>query len=65
MEEEQQKIRDALKELESAVQTVEENWRENRQLVKNNVAGLDNRVDELTARLDELTRERELFQSSS
>ncbi|TFK75320.1 hypothetical protein BDN72DRAFT_832180 [Pluteus cervinus] len=56
IEADQQKIRDALRELESAVQTVENSLDENRNLVKGNISGLDGRVDQLITRLDDLNR---------
>ncbi len=44
----------SLLELESAVQTVEKSLDENREVVKNNVTGLEKRVNSLLERLDDL-----------
>ncbi|KAG5646285.1 hypothetical protein DXG03_003881 [Asterophora parasitica] len=56
LEQEQQKIHEALTEFESAVTTVETSLDENRDVVKGNVAGLEGRVDSLLSRLEELNR---------
>jgi nuclear migration protein JNM1 len=54
LEEEQRKMHSSLLELESAVQTVEKSLDENREVVKNNVTGLERRVNSLLERLDDL-----------
>jgi len=54
LEEEQRKMHSSLLELESAVQTVEKSLDENREVVKNNVTGLERRVNSLLERLDGL-----------
>ncbi|GLB37245.1 putative dynamitin [Lyophyllum shimeji] len=56
LEREQQKMHEALTELEGAVKTVESSLDENRTVVKGNVAGLESRVDSLLGRLEELSR---------
>lgn len=57
LEKEHQKIHEALIELNDAVGTVEKSLDENRDVVKNNVAGLEGRVTTLLQRLEELGRE--------
>jgi len=57
LEEEQKKKHNALLELEKTVQTVESSLNENREVVKNNVSGLEERVDSLLGRLEDLHRE--------
>lgn len=57
LEEEQRKARNGLVELEKAVNTVENSLKENRDVVKKNVAGLEGRVNSLLTRLDDLKRE--------
>ncbi|TRM69683.1 Dynamitin-domain-containing protein [Schizophyllum amplum] len=52
LEEEQRKMRETLNELESAVASVEGSLKENRDLVKGNVEGLDKRVDDVVKRLE-------------
>jgi len=54
LEEEQKKTHNGLLELERAVNTVETSLNENREVVKNNVAGLEKRVNSLLERLDDL-----------
>lgn len=54
LEERQRKTRASLLELDGAVQTVEKSLDDNREVVKNNVAGLETRVNTLLERLDEL-----------
>lgn len=54
LEEEQKKTHNGLLELERAVKTVETSLNENREVVKNNVAGLEKRVNSLLERLDDL-----------
>jgi nuclear migration protein JNM1 len=56
LEQEQQKLDEALNELEGAVETVEKNLEDNRGVVRGNVASLDSRVEALLARLEELSR---------
>ncbi|KAF8894932.1 Dynamitin-domain-containing protein [Gymnopilus junonius] len=56
LEEEQNKLRSGLLELEKAVETVEMNLKDNREVVKNNVAGLEGRVNSLLGRLEDLGR---------
>ena len=51
LEEEQKKLRSTLLELEKAVETVELSLKDNREVVKNNVAGLEGRVNALLSRL--------------
>ena len=58
LEEEQKKIRSTLLQLQEAVHTVETSLDENREVVKNNVKGLEERVNGLLSRLEELSRER-------
>lgn len=55
--EEQKKSRNALLELQNAVETVETSLDENREVVKNNVSGLEERVNSLLGRLEDLHRE--------
>lgn len=57
LEKEHQKVHDALVELNGAVETVEQGLEENRVVVKNNVAGLETRVETILQRLEELGRE--------
>ncbi len=57
LEKEHQKVHDALNELNGAVETVEKSLEENRAVVKNNVAGLEARVETLLQRLEEFGRE--------
>ena len=54
LEEEQRKMRETLNDLESAVASVENSLKENRDLVKGNVEGLDGRVDDVVKRLEAL-----------
>ncbi|KAI5828224.1 hypothetical protein K523DRAFT_307647 [Schizophyllum commune Tattone D] len=54
LEEEQRKMRETLNDLESAVASVENSLKENRDLVKGNVEGLDSRVDDVVKRLEAL-----------
>lgn len=56
LEQEQQKAHDALMVLNDAVRSVEKSLEDNRILVKNNVTGLEGRVDMLSQRLEELGR---------
>lgn len=49
-------MREALSELEGAVETVEQSLEDNRGVVKGNVAGLESRVETLLGRLEELSR---------
>jgi nuclear migration protein JNM1 len=49
-------MREALNELEGAVQTVEQSLEDNRGVVKGNVAGLESRIETLLGRLEELGR---------
>lgn len=58
LEEEQKKTRNGLLELEKAIHTVETSLNENRDVVKNNVTGLEGRVNLLLGRLDDLALER-------
>jgi len=57
LEEEQKKLLSGLLELEKAIETVEVSLKENREVVKNNVAGLEGRVNSLLSRLEDLRRE--------
>ncbi|KAF8972943.1 Dynamitin-domain-containing protein [Flammula alnicola] len=57
LEEEQKKTRNGLLELEKAVGTVETSLNENREVVKNNVSGLEGRVNSLLGRLEDLSRD--------
>ncbi|KAJ3539268.1 hypothetical protein NMY22_g4817 [Coprinellus aureogranulatus] len=57
LEQEQGKIHNNLVQLQAAVETVEKSLDENRAVVKDNVSGLDGRVNELLKRLDDLKRE--------
>jgi nuclear migration protein JNM1 len=54
LEEEQRKMHNSLMELESALATVEKSLDDNREVVKNNVAGLEKRVNGLLERLEDL-----------
>ena len=56
LEDEQQKAREALTELEGAVETVERSLEGNRAVVRGNVGGLESRIEVLLGRLDELGR---------
>ncbi|KAF5351811.1 hypothetical protein D9756_007394 [Leucocoprinus leucothites] len=56
LEKEHRKVHDALTELDVAVKTVETSLEENRGVVKNNVTGLEERVESLLQRLEELGR---------
>jgi len=56
LEQEQQKLHEALRELEGAVETVEKSLDGNRGVVRGNVAGLESRVEALLGRLEELSR---------
>ncbi|KAG5650195.1 hypothetical protein H0H81_000354 [Sphagnurus paluster] len=56
LEQEQQKMHEALTELDGAVKTVEISLEENRSVVRGNVAGLESRVDALLSRLEQLSR---------
>ncbi|KAJ6565719.1 Dynamitin-domain-containing protein [Mycena sp. CBHHK59/15] len=58
LEEEQRKMREALGELEGAVETIETSLEENTGVVKGNVSGLEGRVDILLKRVDEFNRSR-------
>lgn len=49
-------MHNSLLELESAVKTVERSLDENREVVKNNVSGLEKRVNALLERLEDLQR---------
>jgi len=51
-------MRSMLLQLQEAVHTVETSLDENREVVKNNVKGLEERVNGLLSRLEELGRER-------
>lgn len=51
-------MHEALTELNDAVETVEKSLESNRSVVKENVAGLEGRVESLLQRLEELGRER-------
>ncbi|KAJ3518140.1 hypothetical protein NLJ89_g66 [Agrocybe chaxingu] len=57
LEEEQKKTRNGLIELEKAVQTVEASLNENKEVVKNNVTGLEGRINLLLERLEDLRTE--------
>ena len=57
LEEEQKKIRSTLLQLQEVVHTVETSLDENREVVKNNVRGLEERVYGLLGRLEELGRQ--------
>ncbi|PPQ89560.1 hypothetical protein CVT25_012232 [Psilocybe cyanescens] len=57
LEEEQKKTRNGLLELERAIETVEASLKENKDVVKNNVIGLEGRVNSLLSRLEDLRRE--------
>jgi len=57
LEEEQKKIRSTLLQLQEAIHTVEISLDENREVVKNNVRGLEERVNGLLSRLEELGRQ--------
>ncbi|KZV76340.1 hypothetical protein PENSPDRAFT_680288 [Peniophora sp. CONT] len=54
LEEDQRRVRDLLGELERAVTSVEGSLKENGEVVKKNVAGLEDRISQLTERLDKL-----------
>ncbi|VDB95908.1 unnamed protein product [Peniophora sp. CBMAI 1063] len=54
LEEDQRRVRDLLGELERAVGSVEGSLKENGEVVKKNVAGLEDRISQLTERLDKL-----------
>ncbi|KAF9467253.1 Dynamitin-domain-containing protein [Collybia nuda] len=56
LEQEQLKMREALNELEGAVETVEKSLEDNRGVIKGNVAGLESRVEALLERLEQLSR---------
>lgn len=56
LEEEERKLKEGLRELEGAVDTVEKSLDENRGVVKGNVEGLEGRVDTLMRRLEDLGR---------
>ncbi|KAF9007986.1 hypothetical protein BDQ17DRAFT_1350367 [Cyathus striatus] len=56
LEQEQQKMRDALQQLQGAVDAVEKSLDDNRSVVKSNVAGLDQRVSQMLSRLEDLGR---------
>lgn len=56
LEEEQRKMREALTELDEAVGTVEASLEENQGLVKGNVSGLEERVENLLKKIDEMSR---------
>lgn len=60
LEEEQKKMRSTLLQLQEAVRTVETSLDENREVVKNNVRGLEERVSGLLSRLEELRREQKV-----
>ena len=57
LEQEQQKVRGGLLELQSAVEKIERSLEENRAVVKENVAGLDARVNQLLAKVEEIRRD--------
>jgi nuclear migration protein JNM1 len=57
LEQEQSKIHRGLVQLQQAVEKVENSLEENRTVVKENVSGLDGRVNELLRRLDDIRRE--------
>ncbi|KAF4620407.1 hypothetical protein D9613_000582 [Agrocybe pediades] len=63
LEEEQRKTRSGLLELQRAVETVENSLQENRDVVKNNIAGLEGRVNSLLSRLEDSTREQQTYES--
>lgn len=56
LEKEQQKTHDVLTVLNDAVRAVEKSLGENHDLVKNNVASLEGRLDVLSQRLEDLGR---------
>lgn len=56
LEREQQKLHEALVELEGAVETVEKSLEDNRAVVRGNVTGLESRVGALLSRLEGLSR---------
>jgi len=60
LEKEHQKVHDALIQLKDAVETVEKSLEENRGVVKNNIGGLEARVETILQRLEELGREHPL-----
>ena len=53
LEQDQKKMRSALEELEEAVCTIEKSMEDNRQVVKGNVTGLEERVSVLLKRLQD------------
>lgn len=55
LEEDQRRVRDLLGELERAVASVEGSLKENGEVVKKNVTGLEERISQLTERLDGLS----------
>jgi nuclear migration protein JNM1 len=55
LEQEQQKLHEALGELEGAVETVEKSLEDNRAVVRGNVTGLESRVGALLSRLEGLS----------
>lgn len=57
LEQEQQKIHGGLTQLQMAVETVERSLEANRAVVKDNVSGLDARVNDLLQRLEDIKRE--------
>ncbi|KAH9485287.1 hypothetical protein JR316_0002194 [Psilocybe cubensis] len=57
LEEEQKRTRNGLLDLERAIETVETSLKENKNVVKSNVAGLESRVNSLLDRLEDLIRE--------
>ncbi|PPQ99706.1 hypothetical protein CVT24_009689 [Panaeolus cyanescens] len=59
LEEEQKKLRSTLVELDTAVKAVEGSLSDNREVVKENVAGLENRVNSLLERLEDLRHNHE------
>jgi nuclear migration protein JNM1 len=58
LEEEQKKTRSTLLQLQEAVYTVETSLHKNREVVENNVKGLEERVNGLLSRLEDLGQER-------
>jgi nuclear migration protein JNM1 len=57
LEQEQKKMRSTLLQLQEAVHTIETSLDDNREVVKNNVRGLEERVSGLLSRLEELGRQ--------
>ena len=55
LEEDQRRVKDLLGELERAVGSVEGSLKENGDVVKKNVASLEDRISQLTERLDKLS----------